>query len=114
MQIDCYALPIDEILKRCEGEVLFRCGWISEERPGDLLELFYAVRINDKAVYKTVLDFCSDFGRNYREEQLKRCDVSLCELQERRDQLRSDFQNRKKLNYTRWLSGAAALIIFLL
>ncbi len=115
-QVDIYALPIDEILKRCDGELVLRCGGDVRYPPKDMLELFSGARasIKDKASQKVILEFCSDFGRNYREEELKRCDASISVLEARRDALRGDVQNKKKMCYTLSLSAAAALIILLI
>lgn len=113
-QVDIYALPIDEILKRCDRELILRCGGDGDERAKDLSELFLTASIKDKAAYKELLDFCTDFGRNYREEQLKRCDASISVLESRRDVLRGELQNKRKLNYTLFLSAAAAVIILLI
>ncbi len=113
-QIDLYALPIDEILKRCDDELILRCGGDAFERARDISELFSGASVRDKAAQKEIEEFCSDFGRNYREEQLKRCDASISALDARREALRGDVQNKKKMSYTLSLSAAAALIILLI
>ncbi len=116
-EVDIYALPIDEILKRCDGELLLRCGKEEDKTPEDLISLFSGAggkRIKDKVAYKEIFEFCSDFGHNYREEELKRCDASIAMLEARRDVLRGDVHNKKKMSYTLALSAAAALVILLI
>ncbi len=113
-QIDCYALPIGEIFKRCSDELLFLCGWRQKEAPSSFDELIASARIADKEAKNIIFEFCSDFGRNYREEQLKRCDWSINALEKCRERLAGEVPNKKKLNLTLCLSASAALIILLL
>ena len=114
MQIDCYALPVDEIFKRCDRDMLSSCGYDCDELPSEFVDFFEKLSINDKTVGRIVFEFCSDFGKHYREEQLKRCDACISELETVRDKLRSEAKNSKKLCLTLCLSGAIALIIVLI
>lgn len=112
-QIDCYALPICEIFERCSRELLFSCGWRCEEAPKSFEELFSCARITDKEAKNIISEFCSDFGRNYREEELKRCDFCITALEKCRERLAAEVPNKKKLNLTLCLSSALAIIILL-
>ena len=113
-QIDLYALPIGEIFERCDREALLLCGWTAEEPPSTFGELFDCVRIGDKEAEKIIFEFCSDFGKNYREEQLKRCDGCISALERRGECLSGEVPNKKKLNLTLCLCASAALIILLI
>ena len=110
-QIDLYALPIGEIFKKCDKTMLFSCGWKSEELPKDFRELFLCGNIRDKMTKEIISEFCADFGRNYREEELKRCEVYIESLEIQRGRLASEIPNRKKLNITLCVSVSLALII---
>lgn len=112
-QIDCYALPISDIFHRCDRELLFLCGWSMEEGPKNFKELFLCSYIRDKMARSIISEFCADFGQNYRDEQLKRCDVCISSLEVCRERMASEVWNRKKLNLTLCLSGSFALIILL-
>ena len=113
-QIDCYALPLEEIFGRCDENILVRCGYYDEELPKDFLGFFNRLDIKDKELYRIMLGFSADFGKHYREEQLKRCDACIVELEALSEQARQTVASRKKLNVTLCLSGAAALIILLI
>ena len=113
-EVDIYAMPIDEILKRCSGELIALCGGDESSPPRDLQELFSGADIKDKAAHKELCEFCSDFGRNYREEQIKRCDASIDVLEARRGILIGELQNKKRLCYTLSLSAASAIVILLI
>ena len=113
-QIDCYALPADEIFKRCDRELLSGCGYTNDEPPTEFVVFFDKLNISDRTARRIVSEFCSDFGKHYRDEQLKRCDACISMLEEYRDKLRGEAKDTKKLNYTLCLSGAVALIILLI
>lgn len=112
-QIDCYALPIGDIFEKCDGERLWACGWREPVHPRGFDELFLCSNINDKTTRDVVLEFCSDFGQNYREEQLKRCDFCISALESRKDELLSRLSDKKKLNLALCLSASLAVIILL-
>ena len=113
-EVDIYALPIDVILKRCDAELLLRCGSDEDSFPKDLCELFARARIKDKTAERELSEFCFDFGKCYREEQLKRCDATLSVLLGVRETLRGELEGKKKMSYTLFLSSAVALIILLI
>ena len=113
-QIDCYALPIDEIFSHCGQELLVLCGWRDESPPLSFDELFLMCGARDKEVRSVLSEFSADFGRNYREEQLKRCDGCIEYLERSRDRLSSNLRQKKKLNLTLCLAASVALIILLI
>ena len=113
-QVDCYALPIGEIFERADAELLFACGWRREEAPQALDELFSCCFVSDKEAKSVISEFCSDFGRNYREEQLKRCDACITALERCRERLEGEAPDKKKLNLTLLLCASAALVILLI
>ena len=113
-QIDLYALPVSEIFERCSRELLLSCGWRAEVAPSSFDELFDCCKINDKEAKKVIMDFCTGFGRNYREEELRRCDASVDALKRCYERLFSEMTSKKKLNFTLCLSGSLALIILLI
>ena len=112
-QIDCYALPIGDIFDKCDRERLSSCGWREQFSPRGFDELFLCSNINDKTARDVILEFSSDFGQNYREEQLKRCDFCISALEARRDELSLRLSDKKKLNFALCLSASLAVIILL-
>ena len=113
-QIDMYALPVGEIFARCSRELLGSCGWLDERTPESFDELFSSCEISDKEARNIVFEFCSEFGKNYREEELRRCDFAINALEGCRERIFSELAKKKKLNITLCLSGALALIILLI
>ena len=113
-QIDQYALPLGEIFERCSRDVLSSCGWREERAPLGFDELYSCCRIDDKDAKKVISEFCVGFGRNYREEELRRCDFAIETLGRCHRRLVGEASKKKKLNLTLCLCGAAALIILLI
>ena len=116
VQIDCFALPISEILKRADRELLEGCGWSDEIPPESLYLLFTRADAcaKDGKIQRILLEFCEDFGKSYLEDQIRRCDDFISLLLERRAVLANELSSKKKLNSTLCISGSLALIILLI
>ena len=113
-QIDCFALPINEILKRADSALLKGCGWADGPPPTSLHILFNSSEIKDEKIKSVLTEFSEDFGKSYLEDQLRRCDHFLSLLEERRNIIAKELPSKKKLNSTLCISGALALIILLI
>ena len=113
-QIDCFALPIGEILARADKKLLAGCGWRCESAPSSLEQMLSVADIGDRDAQGILLEFCKDFGKSYLDDQIRRCDHYISLLEERRDTLGKDIPRKKKLNRTLCISGALALIILLI
>ena len=113
-QIDCFALPIGEILAKADESLLFGCGWRREGAPTSLEEMLTGAALGDGVSQGILLEFCKDFGKSYLDDQIRRCDHYISLLEERRDILGKDIPRKKKLNSTLCISGALALIILLI
>ena len=112
VQIDCFARPIGDILKNCDKKILETCGIQNEA--SDLFELFSCCELSDKDALSIFGSFCSEFGKSYLDEQLKRCEICVSSLEKRKEELSSELQKKKKVNFTLCISGAICLIILLL
>ena len=113
-QIDCYALPIGDILERADKDLLIRCGWRMEDSPRSLEELLEKSESVDFGANPLLREFCLDFGNNYRDEQLRRCDHYINALSDISDALARELPSKKKLNSTLCISGALAVVILLI
>ncbi len=109
-QIDLFCLPIGEILKRADPELLLRCG--APESANGFGELISELEPRpDDEVMKLLAAFESTLGELYREEQLKSLDYYISELSALRDRLSGELGKRRRLNRTLCLSAAAAIVI---
>ncbi len=110
-QVECFALPIGEILRRCDKEILGACSWHLDVPPQSLEELADGCEFYDSGVERIFMEFASSFGQSYREDSVRECDYYLDALTERERALMSELPKKKKLNATLCISGALALII---
>ncbi len=109
-QIDCFCLPVGEILRRVDVELFDACG--VTPRPTDFDSLITQLDpVPDEAVMKLLRSFSAQLGASYRAEQLKSCDYHISELTAIREAFAGELKKRKKLNTTLCLSAAAAIVI---
>ncbi len=111
-QIDCFALPLGEILARCPTEILESCG-CTGERPRTLGELLSQCDVEDLGARAAFERFCKEVGKGYRDEQLALCDYCIGEIEARRSVLSGVLPSRKKVNSALCVAGALALVIIL-
>jgi len=106
LKIDCYALPIPEILARCESRILVDCG-ISEGQCSSLKELYEKCAVRAESPEGKVLrEFCCNIGEGYRETEVKLCEKYIAEM----NLLKTDYRSKlPKLN-----KASAVLCYFIL
>ena len=114
VRIDCFSLPIGEILRGCGKKELSVCGYTGSIPPRDLSALVFGCRISDAAAHKLFSDFASEFGRGYRDEQLKACDYYLSMLEDHRQKLADSLPAKRKRNGAICVCASVALAILLL
>lgn len=107
-QIDCYSLPLCDILRnRPDGLELL-------EGSEDLGEILYHARIYlDAETYRLLESFYSEFGGLYREEQLKRCDYYIEALGEQRRALFEDLPARQRIGSALCICSVIGILIVL-
>lgn len=114
VQIDCFSLPMGEILRGCKKKVLSDCGYQRSEPPSDISGFVSGCRVSDPKAYKLFSDFSSEFGRGYRNEQLKACDYYISMLEEHRKKLDVSLPVKRKRNSALCVCASLALAILLL
>ncbi len=107
-QIDCYSLPLCDILRnRPSGLELL-------EGSEDLGEILYHARIYlDAETYRLLESFYTEFGGLYREEQLKRCDYYIEALGEQRRGIFEDLPARQKIGSALCICSVIGILIIL-
>ena len=79
-QIDCFALPISQILSEYDVDALKVCGYWGESIPEDLRQLVEKSHVYDEAALKIMKQFSLEFGKEYRAEQVRACEYALALL----------------------------------
>lgn len=114
LQVECFSLPMGEILARSNRETLASCGYVGEIAPKSFEDLFRASVLHDAEAEGIVRGFCEEFGRGYREEQMRGCDYYLSQLEARREVLAKKLPAQKKMNATLSVCAALAVVLLLL
>ena len=114
MQVDCFALPMSEILRRADADVLRACGYEEKLCPESFEALWSGCVIRDGECAEWMRCFSLEFGKGYREEQRRGCEYYEALLEQKREALSADLPMRKKVHSALWVSGAlAAVILFI-
>lgn len=111
-QIDCYLMPLDEILACTDLEILKAC--MCRTPHPDLSTLLHtSAPYLSREGERLLTAFVKEIGGSYREEQLRRCDYYINALRTIREKIADDLPARQKLCITISLCAAAGTAILL-
>lgn len=115
-QIDCFSLPVPEILARCETNLLRRLGWSGEEPPADFCALVHSDASEGLTMEgkRIACGFSEEIGKGYRQEQLRACDYSIGLFSAERDRLLSQLPQKRRRDITLCMAAALGTVILLL
>ena len=112
-RIDCYALPLSEILSSLSLNILYDCN--CPEGAETLDEMINNSRIYLDEESERLLDsFSLEFGSIFREEQLRRCDYYIEALTEQRGKVYEDVKKRSRVGSALLICSSLGLLILLL
>ena len=114
MQVDCFALPVSEILGRCDAALLRGCGYTADEPPEDFGQMLARCSIRDGESAALLRSFSEEFGKSYREEQSRGCEYYFSLLNGRRETLAARMPTQRRIRSALCISGALALVILLI
>ena len=112
--IECYSMPIGQILKKVEMSAFEDCGYKGEGAPCDLLDFVENSSVNDAESYEIFFAFAKDFGKGYRKDELSRCSMFLERMRSREQKVLKEAAKKKKVVLTVSLCMAAAIVILLI
>lgn len=111
-QIDCYLMPLDEILS-CADEAVLK-GCMCRTPHPDLQALAQASSPYFSQESKRLINaFIKEIGGSYREEQLKRCDYYINALRTIRQKIAQELPSRIKLTVSLCICAAIGAAILL-
>jgi len=113
-QVECFSLPVSEILRRADPQLLRGCGYMGTMPPRSFEALLTFCAIRDGETEQLIRSFAEEFGKSYREEQSRGCDYYFSLLDARREGLVSQLPAKKRINSALCVSGALALVILLI
>lgn len=109
-QVDCYNLPLCDILSS-------RPDGLLGGDDGGCVELGTLLSHNriylGAEPYRLLERFCTEFGSTYRDEQLRRCDYYIDALTEQRRALSLDLPTRSRIGSALCICTAIGLAIIL-
>ena len=111
-QINCYLLPIEDILSSGDRALLEAC--MSPSNAADLPAILASCEIYlDGDAKRTLESFVREIGAGYREEQIKRCDFFIASLRTQREKIAASLPLRVRLCATLCICLALATAILL-
>ena len=113
-RVELFSLPIANILAECSSEQLRRCGYQEIKRPSDLLAMLEKTEKAELETQQIVESFSKEFGKCYRNEQVKRCEICIAELEMQRNRMKEQLPTRKRLTATLCMSGCLGVALFFL
>ena len=113
LRVDCYAEALPEILSSISPETLRDCGYRSEVVPRDLDQLLSGCAVLDEESVSALIEFASEFGRGYRDEQVRACSYTISRVEGRREALLGALPMEKKRNTTLCLALSLGMAILL-
>ena len=121
-QIDCYAMPLTDILAGADPSVIAAClgvdtlpiGDTWESRDPPLSAMIQESRLYlDQEAERLLTTFTGELGRNYRTEQVSRCDYYISALTEERRKLSESMPARIRACGILALSAALGAAVLL-
>lgn len=111
-QIDCYLMPLDDILSGGDRALFEAC--MSPSNAADLPAILEASGIYLDGDGKRLIEsFVREIGAGYREEQIKRCDFFISSLRTQRERIAAQLPLRTRLCATLCICIALATAILL-
>lgn len=114
LQIDCFSIPVAQILAACDKRIMIDCG-VEATKLTDFGALLRETRLYvPEEMCRLLADFGAQLGSSYREEQLRCCDYFLERLIPCCDLLRAELPRRERMALILPMAIAAMLVLLLL
>lgn len=115
-QIECFLLPIDKIIHKCNAEIIESCGIKADHKKAEKLEdLIKATDFYcDRECVELIKQFANDFGQGYMHEQIHSCDYYRGELIKQREKIKDKSIKERKLRLALCLCASFSLILLLI
>lgn len=119
-QIDCFCLPIYEIISKSDQTVLKNCGFKYCDINNMPIDSSFEWILNncwlyiDQEAIELIKKFSSELGKSYREDQLKSCDYYASELMEYKNRLISDLPKKRKIKTALCVCSSLSFILLMI
>ena len=113
-QVEYFSCSSHEILANCDALLLRECGYLDKEIPNDFSEFLDRCEILSNESRAIMIEFAKDFGKSYKDEQVKRCKYYLEKMDEHESKLESSLPAQRKLYFAILLAATLTAIILLI
>ena len=113
VQVEYFARSAGDILLNCDVLLLRECGFHGEKTPNTFLEFFCSCEILCEESREIMLEFGNDFGKNYRDEQVRRCKYYTEQIAAQEAALSAALPTQRKLAVALSVSLTLAVVILL-
>lgn len=114
-QVECYLLPIDEILSSLDKKLLLECTASPVKQVRTLEEIISASNFYmDGECISLVEKFANEFGTAYRAEQLHSCDYYISELKGQMGKLKENNAKERKVHLALCLCASMSIVLLLI
>ena len=112
-QIDCYSIPMDRIFADCPLDILEPLG--GKENDMSFERLLKRKEIILEGEAKHILEeFSETLGKNYRDRQIKLCDIAISSLEGVRGAEQKKYAVKKKTVNALCLAAGGMVVILLI
>lgn len=111
-RIDCYAMPVDEIMRTMDKGILADCRCPGQVESVEQL-LLHAQPYLTAQTRRVLQGFAQGLGGGFRDEQIKRCDYYIELLRAERMQLETEVPARARASGALWILCAVGAVILL-
>ena len=112
-QVEYFARSSGDIISGCELSLLRECGYYGTVPVQTFFEFLNSCEILCSKSRAIMLEFAADFGKNYREEQIKRCKYYSERMALRLSELETSLPTQRKLVVALSLSATLMAVILL-
>ena len=113
LQIDCYCIPILEILDQCPRDIFDACEISYRKDSFDNL-LSECTILSGEPIRLILESFASELGKSYKEEQVRGCNHYIDALLLEKNKLSETLPSKIRVIYTLFIGGAAALALLII
>ena len=117
-QVGSYLMPIDEIIKHCDDNIIKECIMNDKtdmshiDNLNDIINL--ACYYIDKETLDIIYRFANDFGLKYRSEQLVSCELYIDELREIFNKKKENYEKEKRVRFVLCICLSFSMVLLLI
>ena len=115
-QVECFLLPLDQILRTCDKNLLNNCGFnLKHSNYKNMKELIASANFYcEEEVIELLNQFADTFGKVYLSEQIRSCEYFKNELIKIRNKNQEKDTKNQKIQLAVFLSASFSIIILLI